>query len=135
MERERIKRLLSYKRIAVIGFSNTPGKPSYSVPRYLMKEGYTIYPVNPTAPAMIDGLKVYRALQEILEEIDLVLIFRPSSEVMAIVEETLRREDVKGIWMQEGIDDSLARSLAEEKGISVIEDRCIYKEHRALMKT
>lgn len=121
--------------MAVVGFSSSPGKPSYTVPRYLIEEGYTIYPVNPKAPSTMDGLKVYQNIQEIDEEIDLVLIFRPSSEVLSIVEEALKREDIKGLWMQEGIYDSLAKTLAEEKGLLVIQDRCIFKEHKALKNT
>lgn len=126
-----IERLLQLKKIAVVGFSNTEGKPSYSVPRYLMREGYTIFPVNPFGPEESAGLKVNRSLSEIEEDLDLLLVFRPSHEVMALVEEALKREDLKGIWMQEGIWDEKGGELAREKGILVVMDRCIYKEHKA----
>lgn len=132
MEKEVIKKLLGYQRIAVIGFSQTKGKPSYKVPRYLMEKGYTIYPVNPTLPPFINGLKTYPSPLAIEEEVDLFVIFRPSSEVLGLVEEILKRNDVQGIWLQEGITHREAKEKTLGKGLLLVEDRCIYKEHEAI---
>lgn len=126
--------LLGFQHIAVVGFSNTPNKPAYTIPRYLMKAGYTVFPVNPYAAEKHSPEKIYSSLQEIPQEVHLVLIFRPAEEVLELVKEILQRNDVQGIWMQEGIAHEQAALLAQEKGLLVVQNRCIYKEHQALQK-
>lgn len=134
LENEIIQRLLQCKKIAVVGFSTTPNKPSYNIPRFLMKRGYTIYPVNPRAKERVNGLTFYASLLDIEEEVELVVIFRPSAEVPAIIEEIQERADVIGIWMQEGISHPRANQWARERGHMVVQDRCIYKEYLAHIK-
>jgi hypothetical protein len=123
----RIKKILSYKVIAVVGLSKNPGKPSHYVPRYMQEHGYRVIPVNPTADEIL-GEKCYHSLDEVQEKIDVVNIFRPSQEVLPIVEKAIRKK-VKAVWMQEGIVNKEAAELAEQNGVLVVMDRCMMKEH------
>ncbi|MEM0373059.1 MAG: CoA-binding protein [Sulfolobaceae archaeon] len=132
-ENELIKKiLLEYKNIATVGFSKDPTKPAHLVPKFLIEKGYNVFPVNPTASEIL-GRKVYKSIMEIPERIDIVQIFRPSNEVNIIVDEVIARKkrmnDVKVIWMQEGIKNDEAKKKAESEGIIVIQDRCMYKEY------
>lgn len=128
-----IRQALKLKRIAVVGLSKDPAKAAHSVPQYLQQNGYKIYPVNPFGGDILLGEPVYDNIKDISDPVDLVLVFRPSSEALAVVEQALTRSDVKGVWLQEGITSSAAEALCQEKGILFVQDRCMYKEHVKLV--
>ena len=131
---DKIREVLErYKTIVVIGLSKQPEKPSHFVPRYLQEQGYNIIPVNPTAIGALLGEQVYRALKEIPQKVEVVNIFRPASEVPAIVKEALAI-GAKVIWMQEGIVHNEAAKQAMDAGLTVIMNRCMMKEHRRLKR-
>ena len=44
---EAIKACLSGSRIAVVGLSSNPARPSYGVAAYLLQAGFDVIPVNP----------------------------------------------------------------------------------------
>jgi hypothetical protein len=127
------KILKDYRNIATVGFSRDPSKPARKVPKFLISKGYNVIPVNPNVDEIL-GRKSYKNLLEIPEEIEIVQIFRPSKEVLPIVEDAIKRGDVKVIWMQEGIKNGEARRRGEEKGLIVIEDKCMYKEYVRLIE-
>ncbi len=133
---EKIREILSkYRKVAVVGLSKSPEKDSYRVAKYLADNGYEIFPVNPTADEIM-GRKAYKSLLEIPEDVDIVDVFRPSDEVPRVVEEVLerlrRRGDVKVLWLQLGIRHDEAARRAEEAGIVVVQDRCMFREHSRL---
>jgi predicted CoA-binding protein len=130
--------LENYRRIATVGFSKDPSKPAHKVPMFLLSKNYIIYPVNPTANE-IAGLKSYKSILDVPAQIDVVQVFRPSNEVPKIIDEVIERKkkigDVKVVWLQEGIRSDEAARKAEEHGIKVIQDRCMYKEYmKKIMK-
>ncbi len=115
------------RTIAVIGASKDRTKPSRSVMRYLMRHGYKCYPVNPTAD-VIGGLKSYKSILDIPDEIDVADVFLPSEKVIEIVDDVVKK-NVKVLWMQEGIINEKAAEIARSHGIKVIMDKCMMKEH------
>ena len=126
-----IKKILTdYKNIAVVGASRDPSKASYAVSKYLKEHGYKIFPVNPYTDNIL-GEKAYHSLSEIKEPVDIVDIFRPASEVYAIVKEVIKLKP-KVIWMQLGIKSIKTSKLAEKNNIDAIMDRCIMAEHKRL---
>ncbi len=120
------------KTIAVIGASKDRTRPSRSVMRYLMRHGYKCYPVNPTADN-IGGLKAYKSILDIPDEIDVADVFLPSERVMDIIDDVVKKK-VKVLWMQEGIINEKAADIARSHGIKVIMDKCMMKEHVAYRK-
>lgn len=127
-----VEQALAVKSIAVVGLSKDPSKPGHTVPRYLQHQGYKIIPVNPFGGAELLGEKVYNKVSEITEPVDLVVVFRPSSEVEEIMQDVLTRQDVQGIWLQEGIVSERGEKLAAERGLIFVQDKCTFKEHRRL---
>lgn len=121
------------KTIAVVGMSRDLNKAAHTVPGYMKKKGYTLYPVNPFTERIM-GLEVYKSLMDIPEQIDMVNVFRPAQDCLEIVEEAVKRKkekgDIKLIWLQLGIINNDAKMLAEENGIEFIQDKCIYVEHK-----
>lgn len=134
-EDQKILKILSFKKIAVVGMSDNPEKPSNRVPKYLMTQGYKIIPVNPTKEEIM-GLKSYKSLREVDEEIDVVDVFRRPEQALEVVKEAIERKkergDIKAIWLQEGIVNDEAKKLAEENGILFVQDRCMFREHLRL---
>ena len=128
---DKIRQIYMLKNIAVVGMSKTEGKAANYVPKYLIEHGYNVIPVNPNSSEIM-GRKSYPLVSSVPDKIDIVDIFRPSADVPAVVNDTLRKEGVKVIWMQEGIYSQKAEQMAKEKGIDVIYNRCMFAEHKRL---
>ncbi|MEM2095543.1 MAG: CoA-binding protein [Candidatus Caldarchaeum sp.] len=123
--------LTKYKRIAVVGASRDPTKPSNYVPRFLMRHGYEIIPVNPYADEVL-GLKPYKTLEEAGQGVDVVEVFRPSEAVLDVARSALKIKP-KVFWMQEGIYNKEAAEILSKEGITVVWNRCMMKEHNRLL--
>jgi len=126
--------LTQTKRIAVVGASLNPVRPSYYVARYLKAKGYDIVPVNPAhAGKTLLGVTVVSQLSDIEGGIDMVDIFRRSETVPEIVDEALQVfPDLATIWMQIGVQHLEAAEKAEAKGVTVIQNRCPKIEYQRL---
>jgi predicted CoA-binding protein len=120
--------------IAVIGMKDNDYEISYRVSEYLSTQGYEIYPVNPKkAGKEALGRKFSVKVSEIEEKIDLVQIFRRPEFLPAHASEILKMKQLpKYVWFQMGIYSHKAANMLEENGIEVIQDRCMFVEHRRL---
>jgi uncharacterized protein len=118
--------LRDVKTIALVGASNNEVRPSFFVLNYLIEKGYQVIPVNPGLVGKeIAGQKVYATLAEIPVAIDMVDIFRNSEAAMSITEEALALPSKpKIIWMQLGVRNDEAATLAESHGLRVVMNRC-----------
>jgi uncharacterized protein len=133
METPDIKEILTrYKKIAVVGLSPDPGKPSNGVAAYLKRVGYQIFPVNPGCSEVF-GLTCYPTVAEIPEQVEIVDIFRRSEFVPEVVEQAIAK-GAKVVWMQEGVVNEAAAAQAVAAGLLVVMDRCILKEHAKLAR-
>ena len=110
--------------IAMVGASSNWNRPSYFVMKYLQGKGYRVIPVNPgIAGGELLGERVYASLTEIPDKIDVVDIFRPSSEAPKIVEEAIAI-GASVVWMQLGVRNDAAAARATAAGLEVIMNRC-----------
>lgn len=116
------------RTIAVIGLSENPGKPSHYVSEYMQRQGYKIYPVNPSIEQVL-GEKSYASLRDLPVKPDVVNVFRVPTLIPGIVHEMLDL-GLKNLWVQLGIVNMEAAERAEQGGIHVVMDRCIMVEHR-----
>ncbi len=121
----------SVKTIAIPGLSPNEEKDSHRVAKYLQAQGYKIIPIYPKGETIL-GEKVYRSLEEVEEQIDMVDMFRKASVADAIVDAIAKRGDVKVLWLQKGIVNNEAAKRAQEMGIKVVQNRCTMVEHRGL---
>ncbi|WP_037255342.1 CoA-binding protein [Roseobacter sp. SK209-2-6] len=126
--------LQEVKRVAVVGVSMNPIRPSYYVARYLSLKGYEVVPVNPGhAGKMLFGQEVKARLSDVEGQVDMVDIFRRSEAVPPIVEEALSCfPSLKVVWMQIGVEHGEAAALAEARGVTVIQNRCPKIEYQRL---
>jgi predicted CoA-binding protein len=135
MDSTTIKEILtSFRNIAVVGISEKPERPSNMVARYLLQQGFTVYPVNPVLKEVL-GIPCFPALSSIPPEqrkkIEIVTVFRKSADVPPVVDEAIAI-GAKVIWMQSGITNEDAAKKARNAGLLVVENRCIAVEHQLL---
>ncbi|MGD1883450.1 MAG: CoA-binding protein [Paracoccaceae bacterium] len=122
------------RRIAVVGVSTNPVRPSYYVARYLSLKGYEIFPINPVyAGETIFGRTVFSDLGDVEGGVDMVDIFRRSEAVPEIVAHALAHfPDLRTIWMQIGVAHEGAAETAQARGVDVVQDRCPKIEYQRL---
>ncbi|HKG57719.1 MAG TPA: CoA-binding protein [Candidatus Limnocylindrales bacterium] len=123
--------LATSRRIAVIGASSKPSRPSFGVFRYLIHEGYDCVPVNP-AERDVMGVPAFRTLAEAVDAtgpFDIVDVFRRSELCVAHAEEAVAA-GARCLWLQLGVVNWEAARIAHEGGLLVVMDRCTAIEHR-----
>ncbi|MET4128502.1 CoA-binding protein [Roseovarius sp. MBR-6] len=122
------------RRVAVVGVSMNPVRPSYYVARYLSLKKYEVVPVNPGhAGETLFGQKVVARLSDIEGGVDMVDIFRRSEHVPPIVEEALAAfPGLRTVWMQIGVEHEGAAETARARGVDVVMNRCPKIEYQRL---
>lgn len=120
-----IKDILTTTRsIALVGASQKEERPAHKVMKFLLEQGYDVYPVNPgLAGGKLLGREVFARLGDIPAAIDMVDIFRQPDAVGPIVDEAIEK-DVKVIWMQLGVINEAAADTARAAGLRVVMDHC-----------
>jgi uncharacterized protein len=125
--------LRSARRIAIVGASPDPGRPSHGVMRYLIHHGYECVPVNPNARDVL-GIPAFRTVVEAVAAsgpVDIVDVFRRSELCLPHAEEAVA-VGARCLWLQLGVVNWEAARVAAAGGLAVVMDRCTAIEHRRL---
>lgn len=119
------KLLETSRTIAVVGLSADPERPSHEVSLAMQHRGYRIIPINPNGGTML-GEKVYPSLTAIPADIpiDIVDVFRRSETVVPIAEEAVKI-GARALWLQQGVYNEEAASIADKGGLLCVMDTCI----------
>ena len=128
-----VRRMIGARRIAVVGLSDDPSRPSFGVASYLLAAGKDIIPVNPNHSHVL-GQTCYPSLAAAPKPIDVVDVFR-RPEYCADVVRSAIAIGAKGVWLQSGIISDEARDLAVRAGIDFIQGRCLMVEHMRAKRT
>ena len=118
-----------YRRLAVVGLSPRPERPSHRAMVHMAANGYEITPVNPACEQVL-GNPCVASLEEAAAQgpLEVVDIFRRPEDIPPIVDEAIEL-GAKVIWMQLGLSSPEAAARARDAGLEVVEDRCIKMEH------
>ena len=122
--------LAETRTIALVGASPKPQRPSNSVMRYLLAEGYRVIPVRPHRTEIL-GIPCVDSVTDIEEPVDLVDVFR-RAEFCAEVAEQSAAAGAKALWLQLGIVSPESRAIAERAGMDYVENACTAIVHRLL---
>ncbi len=117
-------------RIAMVGLSPRPDRPSYRVSRQMLAWGFDIVPVRPMVAEVL-GQPAYASLEAVPSRIGLVNVFRNANEVDAVVDSAIAI-GAPAIWIQQGIINHPAALRAQAAGLTVVMDRCIMVEYARL---
>jgi len=135
LDDEGIRALLSSRpRIAVVGASASPYRPSNGVFHDLRAFGYEVVPVNP-GESSIDGITCYPSLAAAADArgpIDVVDVFRRPEACPEHAREAVAI-GAGCLWLQLGIASREAAEIALAGGLSVVMDRCTAIEHGRLL--
>ena len=121
------------RRIAVVGASPDPGRPSYAVMRYLQHQGYECVPVNPNARDVL-GIRSFGTLEEAVAAsgpFDIVDVFRRPESAVDVARSAVAT-GCGALWLQLGVVSWQAARIAHEAGLPVVMDRCTAIDHRRL---
>ena len=129
------KEILSkYKVIALVGASKDLNKTSSIVMRYLQNYGFKIYPVNPFMKGeKILGENVFEKISDISGKIDIINVFRPSTEAVEIAKEAVSVK-AKVLWLQLDIKNDEAKKIVEANDIIYVENKCTKVEFERFYK-
>lgn len=122
--------LTQYRKIAVVGLSPKPNRPSHGVTAYMMRQGYEIVGVRPAQKEIL-GRPCYDSLEAVPGELEIVDVFRAPEHVPEVVDQAIAR-GAKVLWLQEGVTHPEAEEKARKAGLVVVSDRCILKDHARL---
>ena len=126
-EPEKIRQILHHVHtIAMVGLSPNQARPSFRVARGLQSFGYRIIPVRPLVDQVL-GEKAFPDLESLPELPDIVDVFRAAEHVPTIVESCIKL-GIKNLWLQEGVIHEAAAQRAKEAGITVVMDRCMWRD-------
>ena len=113
--------------IAVVGLSPKEKRPSHRVAKHMQQFGYHIIPVRPAINEVL-GEKAYASIEELDQPVDLINIFLSPDKLAPVIDSCIKHK-IKVIWIQEGIINETEALRAQQAGITVIMDRCIYKDY------
>jgi predicted CoA-binding protein len=126
-----LRRILRDTRvIAVVGLSADWYRPSFFAAKYMQEHGYRVIPVNPKYPAIL-GEKCYNSLRDIPHPVDMVDVFRKTTDVPPIADDAISI-GAKVLWQQLGVKNEAAAAKAQAAGLEVVLDRCVKIEHGRL---
>ena len=125
--------LAETKTIALVGASPRPERPSNSVMRYLLAQGYRVIPVRPHRKEIL-GIPCVDSVTDIEEQVDLVDVFR-RAEFCPEVAEQAATAGAKALWLQLGIVSPEARVIAERAGMEYVENACTAVVHSLNVKS
>ncbi|HXT62827.1 MAG TPA: CoA-binding protein [Pyrinomonadaceae bacterium] len=133
---EQVRELLSQtKTIAVLGIKTEEqaDQPAFYVPKYMQSAGFKIIPVPVYYPSVtaILGEDVYRRVNDIPEDVDMVNVFRRPQDIPPHLDDLLAKKP-KSVWMQLGISHSVVAEELAKAGVRVVQDRCLMVDHRRL---
>lgn len=98
--------------------------------------GYTIIPVRPAVDEVL-GEKAFVDLESIpeslLAKVDMVNVFRAPDKISPIIDACIKLK-IPLIWLQDGVVNETEALRAQAAGITVVMDRCVYRDYVQLLK-
>ena len=130
MQRSPEEILADTTTIALVGASPNPARPSHSVMRYLLEQGFRVIPVRPAVREVL-GVPCVPSLADVDVPIDLVDVFRRADACPGVAREAVEA-GATALWLQLGLVSAEARRIAEQGGLEYVEDECTAIVHRRM---
>jgi predicted CoA-binding protein len=116
--------LVQVKRIALIGASAKPERPSHRVMQFLLDEGYEVLPINPGLVGQrLLGQTVYASLADLPTSVDMADIFRDAASLQEVAQDVVAA-GIPTMWTQLGVVNAEAEHTTLDAGLQLVVDRC-----------
>ena len=125
-----VRRILSFKTIAVVGCSPKPERPSHYVAQYLKDSGYRVIPVNPGHKELL-GETCYARVEDIPGPVDVVDVFRRPEAALEPILGAIAKK-AKAVWLQDGVTHPEGEAMARKAGLLVVSDDCMMRRRMRL---
>jgi acyl-CoA synthetase (NDP forming) len=104
--------------VAVIGASNAKEKYGNKAVRAYLRQGWTVYPVNPTE-ATIEGLRAYPSITAIPGPVDRASLYLPPHIGLGVLD-AIKEKGVKELFVNPGAESDALMAKAERLGLDPI---------------
>jgi predicted CoA-binding protein len=116
--------LAQVKRIALVGASAKPERPSHRVMQFLLDEGFEVIPINPgLAGQKLLGQTVHASLADLPTSVDMADIFRDAASLPKATQDVVNA-GIPAIWTQLGVVHTEAERTGLDAGLQMVIDRC-----------
>jgi predicted CoA-binding protein len=105
--------------VAVIGASNVRQKYGNRAVRAYLRQGWTVYPVNPNETT-IEGLSAYRTIADVPGAVDRVSLYVPASVGVTLLD-AIKAKGTKELWVNPGAESDELIARAEALGLNPIQ--------------
>jgi predicted CoA-binding protein len=107
------------KTIAIIGASADLAKFGNKAVRAFLRQGYTVYPVNPKE-AEIEGLPAFKSIAEVPVRPNLVSVYLPPPVLLKVLPD-IAAIGCDELWLNPGTESDEVLALAERLKLNVIQ--------------
>ena len=105
--------------VAVVGASNAPHKYGNKAVRAYLRQGWTVYPVNPNETT-VEGLKVYPTIADVPGPVDRVSMYVPPSVGITLLE-AIKAKGSAELFLNPGSESDALVARAETLGLDPIQ--------------
>ncbi len=109
----------SMKTVAIIGASNDRTKFGNKAVRAFLKQGYKVYPVNPSQTE-VEGLPAFKSIREVPERPDMISVYLPPAVVLKVLPDIAAR-GCDELWLNPGTESEEVLAEAERLGLNVVQ--------------
>jgi predicted CoA-binding protein len=104
--------------VAVIGASNAKEKYGNKAVRAYLRQGWTVYPVNPNE-TQIEGLRAYPSITDIPDPVDRASLYLPPRLGLAVLD-GVKAKGVHELYVNPGAESDELMARAEALGLEPI---------------
>lgn len=116
--------LVQAKRVALVGASAKPDRPSHRVMQFLLDEGYEVLPINPgLAGQILLGQTVHASLADLPTSVDMADIFRDAASLPEVTQDVLAA-GIPAMWTQLGVVHTEAERTGLNAALQMVINRC-----------
>jgi predicted CoA-binding protein len=104
--------------VAVIGASNAKQKYGNKAVRAYLRQGWTVYPVNPNEP-VIEGLQSFASIADIPGPVERASLYLPPQAGIGLLD-AIKKKGVKELYVNPGAESDALMAEAERLGLETV---------------
>ena len=107
------------KTVAIIGASNDRAKYGNKSLRAHLRQGYSVFPVNPREPE-VEGLKAFKSITDLPVRPDRISLYVPPAVVLKLLPD-IAAKGCDELWLNPGTESDEVLAEANRLGLKVIQ--------------